>query len=353
MSPIPQMSASPTDVTSFKPYVQALGRGETLRRDLTQEEARDALDRILGGQASAAQMGAFFMTQRVKGESSEEIRGFVDAVRDRWLIPLRPTTAPVLDMAVPYDGKARTAQLTPAIALVLAACGLPVLLHGDQGVPTKAGVTPAHVLAGLKICTTLTPQAAADMLDAVGLAYCGARAFMPAWHALLPLRTEFGLRTVLNTVEKLINPASAAFQVTGFYHTKYIDRIRTAQTGQTTSWIVQGEEGSIEMRSGRKTRLYGVAARTTHVLDPDALGFPDRTPVAGDTQPATHIEQNMAALTNRPGPARDQVILSAGVLLGLFEVCPTFAAGIAAATQVLQTGQAARLLAQAQTYSVS
>ncbi len=341
------------DIVRFQPYVQALGRGETLRRDLTREEARDALDMILAGRATAAQMGAFFMTQRVKGESSAEIRGFVDAVRARWLIPVCPAVTPVLDMAVPYDGKTRTAQLTPAIAVIVAACGLPVLLHGDQGVPTKAGVTPAHVLAGLGINTELAPRAASAMLDAVGLAYCGAHTFMPAWHALLPMREEFGLRTVLNTVEKLVNPASAAFQVTGFYHTKYIDQMRTVQTGQAASWIVQGEEGSIEMRAGRKTRLYGVTAEAMHVLDPEALGFPEKTPVEGGAEPAAHIAQNQAALGDQDSAARDQAVLSAGVILGVFGVCPTFAAGINAATQALTTGRAARLLAQAQSYSCS
>ncbi len=341
------------DIVAFKPYVQALGRGETLRRDLSRDEARDALDRILGGRATAAQMGAFFMTQRVKGESSEEIKGFVEAVRARWLTPLTPSVSPLLDMAVPYDGKERTAQLAPAIALVVVACGLPVLLHGDRCVPTKAGVTPSHVLEGLGIGTTLTPQEATGMLDAVGLAYCEAKSFMPAWHAMLPMREEFGLRTVLNTVEKLVNPASADFQVTGFYHTKYIDHMRTVQTGQTDSWIIQGEEGSIEMRSGRKTRLYGVAETAMHVLDPAALGFPEKVPVDGGAEPGPHIEQNLAALTEQNQSARDQVVLSAGVILGLFGVYPTFAEGIEAAAQSLKTGRAARLLAQAQSYSAS
>jgi len=341
------------DMVRFQPYVQALGRGETLRRDLTREEALDALDMILDGRATAAQMGAFFMTQRVKGESSEEIRGFVDAVRARWLVPVCPAVTPVLDMAVPYDGKTRTAQLAPAIAVVVAACGLPVLLHGDQDIPTKAGVTPAHVLAGLGINTELAPRAAAGMLDAVGLAYCGAHTFMPAWHVLRPMREEFGLRTVLHTVEKLVNPASAAFQVTGFYHTKYIDQMRTVQTGQAASWIIQGEEGSIEMRTGRKTRLYGVAAEAMHVLDPEALGFPEKMPVEGGAAPAAHIAQNQAALRDPNSAARDQAVLSAGVILGLFGVCPTFAAGINAATQALTTGRAARLLARAQSYSCS
>lgn len=349
----PHMPQDVCDRAGFTPYVQALGRGATLRRDLTREEARDAMDRMLGGRASQAQQGAFLIAQRVKGEAKAEIQGFVDAVRGQWLAPLTPHTPTLLDLAVPYDGKERTVQLAPAIALVLAACGLPVLVHGDQDVPTKKGITPAHVLAGMGIATALAPADASRMLDAVGMAYCGAQAFMPAWHALLPLRDEFGLRTVLNTVEKLVNPASAPFQVTGFYHTKYIDAMRGAQTGTDESWIVQGEEGSIELRAGRKTRLYGTAPDAMHILDPKALGFPDREVVAAGRDPALHAALNLQVLENRDVPVRDQAALSAGVLLGLFAVAPSFEAGVKSALACLSSGRALQLLSDARKFSHS
>lgn len=342
---------APFDREGFRPYVQALGRGETLRRDLTQAEARDAMDRILSGRVSPAQQGAFLMTQRVKGESQAEIQGFVEAVRRRWLTPLAPRSAEILDLAVPYDGKARTAQLAPAVAVVLAACGLPVLLHGDAGVPTKNGVTPAQVLDQMGIATHLAPRAAAHMLDAVGLAYCGAQAFMPAWHALLPLRWEFGLRTVLNTVEKLINPATAAFQASGFYHTKYIHAMRAAQTGRKASWIIQGEEGSVELRAGRKTRLFGPQPEAMHILDPGALGLAANETVAAGADPRQHAALNVQALHNADAPARRQVALSAGVLLGLFGAAASWEAGVAAAEACLASGQARAALRDARKYA--
>lgn len=332
------------DPAGFIPHVQALGRGATLRRDLTRTEACDALDRILGSSATEAQTGAFLIAQRVKGECAAEISGFADAVRQRWMEPVPHSVSPLLDLAVPYDGKERTAQLVPAVALTLAACGLPVMLHGDENVPTKAGITVGAVLDQLGIATDLSPAEAGFRLEADGVAYCGAARFMPAWHDLLPTRWEFGLRTVLNTIEKLVNPANAEWQVTGFYHTKYIDHVRAAQTGGQASWIVQGEEGSIEMRSGRKTRIYGRSANETVVLDPEALGFARRVAVEPDPVPAAHAVLNGQAVNDEDCPAKDQVALTTGVILSLFGNAPDIPSGIEAARLALASGRANAIL---------
>lgn len=332
------------DPAGFIPHVQALGRGATLRRDLTREEACDALDRILGGSATEAQTGAFLIAQRVKGECAAEIAGFADAVRQRWMEPVSHSVSPLLDLAVPYDGKERTAQLVPALALTLAACGLPVMLHGDENVPTKAGVTVGAVLDRLGVVTDLSPAEAGSRLEADGVAYCSAARFMPAWHDLLPTRWEFGLRTVLNTVEKLVNPANADWQVTGFYHTKYIDHVRAAQTGAQASWIVQGEEGSVEMRSGRKTRIYGQSADESVILNPEALGFAQRVAVEPDPDPAAHAALNRQAVNNEDCPAGDQVALTAGVILSLFGRTADIPSGIEAARSALASGRAGVVL---------
>lgn len=341
---VDEASTQDFDREGFKPYVQALGRGETLRRDLTRVEAKDALDRILSGSVSPAQAGAFFIAQRVKGESREEILGFVDAVRARWLNPISSRQEGLLDLAVPYDGKVRTAQLAPAIALALAACGQPVVLHGAADVPTKEGITPADVLSEIGVATELGPGAAAKVLDETGFVYCGADAFMPAWQELLVLRREFGLRTVLNTVEKLINPANAEFQVSGFYHTKYINEMRDTQTGKVDSWIVQGEEGSIEMRSGRKTRIFGRDPEFTMVLDPEELGFPNRTVVSAAKDISQHAGLNLDALTERESPARNQVAMTAGIILTLLEKAESPTAGISTVESCLDAGHARALL---------
>src|SRR2546426_12775060 len=107
--PMTLPEASP-DLTSFIPFVKAVGRGSKLRRDLTTEEGRQAMGQILRGEATPAQIGAFLIAQRVKGEAETEIRGFTQAVRDEFMHPISPHVDGMLDLGIPYDGKIKTAQ---------------------------------------------------------------------------------------------------------------------------------------------------------------------------------------------------------------------------------------------------
>ncbi len=150
---------------AFIPYIKAVGRGEKLKRDLTYDEACDALRLILSRQATDAQIGAFLIAQRVKGEAVDEIQGFINAARTEFIQSAQPKVEGLLDLAVPYDGKAKTAQLAPAIAFVLSAIGIPVVLHGDEGVPTKEGVGPGTVLQALGINTNLKVTAVQKMIE--------------------------------------------------------------------------------------------------------------------------------------------------------------------------------------------
>jgi anthranilate phosphoribosyltransferase len=176
--------------------------------------------------ATPAQAGAFLIAQRVKGEALDEILGFTRGARAAFVTTLAPRVDDLLDLGVPYDGKVKTAQLVPAVAVLLAACGLPVLVHGAQGVPTKAGITPGAVFAALGVPADSTPARAERRLEQAGVAYLDAAQYAPAWNALTPLRRELGLRTALNTVEKLFNPAGAPYQLSGFFHGEYLERLR-------------------------------------------------------------------------------------------------------------------------------
>ena len=329
---------------AFIPYVKAVGRGAKLRRDLTYDEAADALRLMLNGSASEAQMGAFLIAQRVKGESPAEVRAFTDVVRQEFSTPLRPRLKRLLDLATPYDGKARTAQLAPAIALLLAAAGLPVLLHGAADIPTKSGVTVGQVLAGLGVPTTLSPDAATAQLEKHAIAYIDASQFAPAWNALTPLRHQFGLRTVFNTVEKWFNPADAPFQVSGFFHANYIEAVREAQTGQERSFIVQGEEGSIEMAAGRRTPIFARDAADDWQIDPTEVGLPLRERIALPPVVEQHVALNQSVIDGEDNAAAEQVTLTAGALLALFGRAADFKQGYHHATTLLRDGAASQIL---------
>lgn len=343
MTPVAQYQPPHTDCQAFTPFIKAVGRGEKLKRDLTLEEAVEAMRLIVSRTATEAQIGAFLIAQRVKGEAVTEIFGFTQLLREEFVTQIRPQVHGLLDLAVPYDGKAKTAQLAPAVAVVLAEAGVPVIMHGADNVPTKAGIGPGHVLAQLG-AVQLPPAKVAEMIESVGFGYLDARQFAPAYDALTPIRHQFGLRTVLNTVEKLLNPANAPYQVSGFFHANYIERIRSTQTGTNASWIVQGEEGSVEMAAGRRTQIYAVAAGHDLILDPADVGLPQRERIELPPVAARHAELVTAVLNKAPGPAADQTAYTAGNILHLLGAAANPAEGFAKAQRILQSGAAGRRL---------
>ena len=341
---------APEPGISFKPFVQAVGRGAKLRRDLGFEEAVEAMGLIMRGEATQAQMGAFLIAQRVKGEAETEIRGFTQAMREEFIRRISPRVENLLDLGLPYDGKVKTAQLAPAVAVILAVCGVPVALHGDEGVPAKKGVTPGGVLRALGVPADLQPEQVAGMIETIGLGHLSAAIFAPGWHALIPLRCEFGLRTALNSVEKLFNPANAPYQISGFFHGEYLERLRASQTGTRASWIVQGEEGSFEMASGRATHIFAAEESADWVLDPASVGLPARERLALPPEVQQHADLNAQVLAGRPGPAMEQAVLTAGAVLTLLQVASDLSEGIRRARQALDSGAAQKRLDLARTF---
>jgi anthranilate phosphoribosyltransferase len=351
VSPAPAAERNSSEpAPSFKPFVKAVGRGSKLRRDLTCDESMDAMRMIARREATPAQIGGFLIGQRVKGEAETEIRGFTQVIRNEFMIHISPRVETLLDLAVPYDGKVKTAQLAPAVALILAACGLPVVMHGAEGVPTKEGITPGGVLQAMGVSTWLEPGRVAQMVEQAGFGFLTAARFVPAWEALTPLRREFGLRTVLNSVEKLFNPADAPYQVSGFFHGEYIERLRKTHTGTRAGWIVQGEEGSIEMASGRATHIFAEVEADDVILAPASVGLPARERLSPAFDAGAHAQLNLEAVADAAGPASDQAAFTAGVILSLVGAASGVADGLARARQAVRAGEAQRRLEQARRF---
>lgn len=250
-------------------------------------------------------------------------------------------------MGIPYDGKSKTAQLAPAISLTLSALGQPVLLHGAQDIPTKSGVTVGAVLHELGLPMTLTVSEASALLDRTGISYVDAKAYLPQWDALTELRHNFGLRTVLNTVEKLFNPANAPYQISGFFHANYINRLRSMQTGSALSYVLQGEEGSIEVAVGKRTPVFAIEKSADLTIDPSTIGLVGKrvrlelSPVLAD-----HVALNQAVINGEIGDALTQVALSTGVILHLLGKVNSLATGFTSAKEALLSGTVAQKLAE-------
>lgn len=338
---------------AFIPFIKAVGRGEKLKRDLTQDEAQEAMHLILTGQATPAQIGAFLVAQRVKGESPDEVVGFTQAARSL-CHRINPRVEGLIDLGLPYDGKAKTLQLAPIAALVAAAAGQPALLHGDKGIPTKCGVGPAELLEALGVAIDLTPEAVERHVEEIGIGFLYTPRFAPAWRALTPVRRQFGLRTALNTVEKLINPANAPITVAGFFHMNYLQRMRGAlQALNPQGWFVQGPEGSIECPAGRATPVVSAdPVGDTLTMDPVDLGFHGRDDIGAPLDRDRHAAVARQVLANDPGPfdepaltsARNTVVLTDGLLLFLRERVASLEAGVERAHETLVSGVAHRRL---------
>ena len=325
----------------FKAIIRAVGRGRKLQRNLTFEEAADAMRLILGDPAiSDAQIGGFLVTMRVKDESTDELRGFLVGVADL-LVPLAPNVDGLLDLALPYDGKAKHLQTGVIAALVVAAAGVPVLLHGADDIPTKNGVGPLNLLRALGYPADNAPSLVeADLrqrnFGALNLAHV-----LPAWTALTSLRHAFGLRTLMNTIEKMFNPARAPLHISGFYHGSYLARLPHVLPGSRDNWIILGEEGSIDVRPGKKTRVFhaeGEEMVETVINAPD-YGFETVVPLEMPNDPAAHAEALRHALDEASGPAFDQIQLTAATLLWMVQRVENIPAGLELAGQLLREGQ--------------
>lgn len=329
----------------FIPFIKAVGRGEKLKRDLTREEAEEAMRLILTEQATPAQVGAFLVAQRVKGEAADEVIGFTRAARAACR-RISPRVEGLIDLGLPYDGKVKTLQLAPVAALIAAAAGQPVVLHGDRNIPTKCGVGPADVLEGLGVAIDQPPAAVERQIEELGIGFLYAPRFAPAWHALTSIRHQFGLRTGLNTVEKFINPANAPIMVAGFFHMNYLQRMRAPlQELSRQGWIIQGPGGSIECPPGRATRIVPADPEgETLVVESESLGFDGRGDISAPKETAVHAAAARQVLANQPGAARDTVVLSAAVLLFLGTRVDNLHEGVMLADETLASGAAQRRL---------
>jgi anthranilate phosphoribosyltransferase len=196
----------------------------------------------------------------------------------------------------------------------------------------------------------LLPQAVERHVEEIGIGFLYAPRFAPAWHALTPIRHQFGLRTALNTVEKFINPANAPITIAGFFHMNYLQRMRGALQALTPhGWLVQGLEGSIECPAGRATPVVSANAGTEPLtIDTEALGFDGRDNIGAPADLIPHATAARQVLANEPerfddpalASARNTVVLTAGLLLFLGNRVASFEAGVERARETLANGAA-------------
>ncbi|EYD72355.1 glycosyl transferase family protein [Limimaricola hongkongensis] len=248
-----QPTVSPPAATALAPFVGAVARGPGRGRQLSREEAAEALRLILDGSAAPEAAGALLMVMRYRGEGPSEIAGFADALASGadWR-----RAAPDLDWPSYAAGRTRGLPWFLLAAKLVAGAGHRVALHGWNA----HRVEIRDALPGLGIPVAESGAALASALDAASIAYVPLEAWSPGGHKLIRLREVFGLRSCINTVLRVANPFGAGAQVQGVFHPSYrgLQTDTGALLGQRNLMILKGAGGEFERNPSKEIELFGL-----------------------------------------------------------------------------------------------
>jgi anthranilate phosphoribosyltransferase len=319
-------------------------------QNLTEREAGELLVALTAPDLAPALGGALLAALRSKGITAGELRGFALAMRAQAVKPGLPEGTKAVDIVGTGGDKSGSLNLSTGAALLVAACGVPVVKHGNRSVSSRAG--SADVLQALGF--TLPPDAAraAACLEATGFTFLFAPHFHPAMKNVAPVRAAMGVRTVFNILGPLVNPAEPPYQVIGAFNLATAELMAQALAGMPVerALVIHGAEGwdeptpigpfeVFDVRGGEVRREqrspadYGLAPCTAEDL------------AGGD---AAHNAQALQrALTGEErGPHREALLLGAALALEVTGVEPAPRLAIARATQAIDSGAAAELLAR-------
>lgn len=239
------LAAGPVNEHPFAQYVRALGRGRRGARSLERTEAEDAMRMILAGEVEPVQLGAFLMLLRIKEETPDELAGFASAARAR-LDPGANALRVDLDWGS-YSGKRRQLPWYLLSALLVAGTGVRVLMHGTRSLRSDRIYAPDAVQAlGLPLCRDFAE--AGRELDARRLAFIELERFCPALKEIMDLRRLFGLRSPVNSLLRMLNPAGATHTMMGIFHPRYreVHQEAALALGQPHLAVFKGEGGEVE-----------------------------------------------------------------------------------------------------------
>jgi anthranilate phosphoribosyltransferase len=305
------------DRARFRELIGQVGSGEHTSTGLSREEAREAIELMLEGRVDGAQMAAFLIAHRIRRPAPQELTGMLEGYRA--LGPcLRTPGQRALCFNVPYDGRNRTAPLLPLVALVLAAEGLPVVLHGGEPMPVKYGITLAELFAALGIEWRGLPLSALkERLDRHRLALSHQPDHFAAAERLVPVRDAIGKRPPVASLELLWTPHQGErLLVSGFVHPPTESRAWEAlkAAGEDDVLTVKGLEGSTDLPTSRA----GITGRMRAGQIERILVHPRDHGISGVEQGWSSLEQwrveALAALRGE-GALAEALIWNLGVYL--------------------------------------
>jgi anthranilate phosphoribosyltransferase len=326
------------------------------KREIFFDEMVDLFRQVMEGKVTPVQLSAILMGLHVKTESVSEIAAAAQVMREFSTKVVLEDTTHLVDTCGTGGDKAHTFNISTTAAFVAAAAGAKVAKHGGRSVSSQSG--SADVLESLGVNLNLSPSAVADCIQRVGVGFMFAPNHHPAMKYAAPVRKELGMRTILNILGPLTNPASAPAQVMGVFHSDLVGiQARVLkQLGSKHVMVVHGEDGLDEITLAGKTFVaelkHGFV--TEYTIEPKQFGL--------DTASIEQIKASdkdasramlLDVLANKPGPARDIVLLNAGAAIYVAGIASDLWGGVTKAREVIESGAARQKLDQLAGFTAS
>lgn len=325
------------------------------RQDLTGEQASAAFEEILQGRATPVHLAAFLAALRTKGETAEEIAGFVAAMLANGVpVELSSVASEAVDIVGTGGDRSGTINVSTLAALVVAAAGGVVCKHGNRSSSSLAG--SADVLEALGVAISLGPAGVTACVAETGFGFCFAPRFHPAMRHAAPIRSELGVGTVFNLLGPLANPARVHRQLVGVSTPGLAATMLEAleRAGSVHSMIVYGLDGLDELSTVRPSHLLesrrepdGSRMRREYEVDPAELGLSRARRedlLGGDAK--VNARRASAILAGERGPQREFVLLNAAAGLVVAGLANDLSEGLSLGEETLDRGAAVEQLRQ-------
>ena len=325
------------DMTRLKPLLAIVADGRTL----SQDEARIAFDIMMSGEATQAQIGAFLMALRLRGETLDEITGAASVMRAK-VTPLK-APAHAIDIVGTGGDNIGTWNVSTAAALVAAGAGVPVAKHGNRAASSKSGSADVLTALGINIDADFALIERA-ILEA-GLGFMMATRHHSAMRHVGPARGELGTRTLFNILGPLSNPAGVKRLLVGAFARKWIEPMAgtLGKLGAERVWVVHGADGLDEMTTTGPTHVaeFRDGAVRTFDVTPEEVGLKrvSLNELKGGT-PAENAAAIRALLDGARNAFRDIVLLNAGAALLIAGKAADHQDGVAQAAAAIDRGRA-------------
>ena len=311
------------------------------RRDLSEDEAAEAMDDVFRGEATPALLSAFLVALRMKGETVDEIAGMARTMREHSLRV--QVDGPLLDTCGTGGDGRGAFNVSTAAAFVAAGAGARVAKHGNRAMSSQCG--SADVLEALGARIDLSPGQVAQCIEKASFGFMFAQTFHPAMKHAAPTRRELGVRTAFNILGPLTNPAGAQHQLIGVAQPEMAGLMAAAldRLGSRHVLVIHGHDGSDELTLDGPNPVYEInrGEGEEYTIDPRKLGLPTAVPnaIQGGT-PEENAKTLTALLDGAAGAMRDIVLLNSAAALVAADIVPNVRDGLQTAAESIDSGAA-------------